>query len=713
MMRAVGLQCRFAVAMGLTVLVVAAVLAGTWWQLRISHAGFAQLGRDSIHQTAIQGLHRYGREIAVHTAGQLVNPLYYYDLGRVGDLLAGLQRQPDVAHARLVDGRGRLIHDGSPDIEGFGRAVATVDVERLPRENGPVGLMDGDLLEFVQPVVLGDEFLGALVVGLSLDDANARERSAALALQERLDRAAERHLTIQFALLAVLVAIAGLLLVLVARGLVQPIRSLAEAARLLEQGEHDPSALRSRRRDEIGELIRAFGRMAENVARHERELRLMAYSDSLTGLPNRAAFRQSLDQRLQAQQARAGELALLFLDLDEFKQVNDSMGHDAGDRLLAEFAKRIRRLVSETAGATALLARFGGDEFVVLIEGSGAAGRATDLAKALLEALRRPFSLGSREVVLGASIGITLYPQDARDAGLLLKHGDIAMYQAKQDGKNSFRYFSRGMDTQIDRRARLEQDLRGAWERGEIGLVYQPIFCMRDRRLIGVEALLRWNHPELGAVPPSVFVPIAEQSGLIEELGARVLSRSCRDVAPLRGVDGAPLRLAVNVSSRQLRNDTLIGQVESAMSESGFSPDRLHLELTETAVLAEVDQAAPALSRLREAGTQIWLDDFGTGFSGLSHLRQVPVDGVKIDRSFVADILTDPYDLALSAAIIAMAHARGMGVIAEGIEHEQQFQLLLQQGCDQAQGFWLGRPMPVEALRRLLQTAPSELSASL
>jgi EAL domain-containing protein (putative c-di-GMP-specific phosphodiesterase class I) len=300
--------------------------------------------------------------------------------------------------------------------------------------------------------------------------------------------------------------------------------------------------------------------------------------------------------------------------------------------------------------------------------------------------------LGGRQVFLGASVGITMFPFDAYHAGQLLKNADIAMYQAKVAGKNCYRFYSRAMDQAVERRVQLEQDLRGAWDRGELSVAYQPIYNLGDGRIQGAEALLRWQHPHLGMVPPSVFIEVAEQSGLIENLGRNVLEKACGDAA--RWQQGAikPF-ISVNISPRQLRSGELPDVVSNALRTSGLKPQQLHLELTETAVLVDEGQASALLSRVRATGVKVWLDDFGTGFSGLSHLRRVPVDGVKIDRSFVADVLRDPDDLALTTAIIAMAHSLGITVVAEGIETEGQYDVLRERGCDQGQGFWFGRPM--------------------
>jgi EAL domain-containing protein (putative c-di-GMP-specific phosphodiesterase class I) len=334
---------------------------------------------------------------------------------------------------------------------------------------------------------------------------------------------------------------------------------------------------------------------------------------------------------------------------------------------------------------------------VILVHGEGehadVRARAAHLAETLVAELSRPIVVQDRQVFLGTSIGLTLFPDDASGATMLMKNGDIAMYQAKVAGKSCYRFYSRAMDQAVTRRVRIEQDLRGAWERGELTLAYQPIYRVADKTLIGAEALLRWQHPVHGQVAPSVFIDVAEQSGLIETIGPAVIRAACRDAMRWRREGGEELFVSINVSPRQLRSGDFHEQVMTALAESGLPPRLMHLELTETAVLGDEEQARRILSSLREAGIKIWLDDFGTGFSGLSHLRRVPVDGVKIDRSFIADVLRDPDDLALTTAIIAMAHSLGMTVVAEGVEKEGQCDLLRSRGCDLAQGYWLGHPM--------------------
>ena len=565
-------------------------------------------------------------------------------------------------------------------------------------------------MDVAAPVMIGNERIGGVRVGFDLRGLRNDQDAAVADLRTRLDELGRRQLLWVGLLSASLLGLGVLMLWLIQRFLVRPIRQLADAAHSIEMGHFETArAPVSTRNDEVGDLLRAFNRMNTSVARHDREIRRMAYTDALTSLANRLAFRETLDQRLLQMHGAGRQLALLFADIDDFKRVNDTLGHDAGDEVLLQFAQRIRDAVKRIGGPDAALARFGGDEFVILVEPDTQAGHdarhvASRLAEALVAELGQPITVHDRQVFLGTSIGITLFPDDASGANSLMKNGDIAMYQAKVAGKNCYRFYSRAMDQAVERRVHLEHELRGAWDRGELSLAYQPVFRVSDNALVGAEALLRWRHPEHGTIAPSVFIDVAEQSGLIETLGPQVLRAACEDAvgwAAHRG-DRDRLFVSVNLSPRQLRNGDLPQLVANVLRDTGLHPGQLHLELTETAVLGDEALASAMLSQLRTTGVQVWLDDFGTGFSGLSHLRRVPVDGVKIDRSFVADILRDPDDLALTTAIIAMAHSLGIIVVAEGVEREGQYQLLRERGCDLAQGYLLGHPMPLSEFDKLL-----------
>ena len=695
-----GLHLRFLIGMLATLLLVLGVMGGVWWQQRAAAREQAQISREAMHQMAFTSMERRGEGLANLLADSLVNPLYYFDMVRIGEVVRSALQQPDVMYVLVFDDQGRVVHDGSHDVPHFGQAMddplagAAVESSELK-----VQWTDRQV-DVAQPIFIGDERIGGVRVGLSSAGMATLERDAVATLSQRSEQAIQRNLLWMAGLFGTLLLIGFAVSMLLSRGVLRPIGELAQAARRMEAGHFDLK-LDSQRNDEIGDLIRAFGRMGDSVSRHDRDIRRIAYGDSLTGLPNRLAFRELLDESLQKTLASKAELVLMFVDLDDFKRINDSLGHDAGDEVLGQFAERIRHSVHLGGDQDAVVARFGGDEFVVKLGGPNVRDAAAHVAEAMLAELQQPMLLQGRQVFLGASIGITVCPQDGQSSSVLLKNGDIAMYQAKLAGKNCYRFYSKAMDHAVGRRVQIEHDLRGAWDRGEMKLVYQPIFRLDSGQLVGAEALLRWQHSELGIIPPSVFIDVAEQTGLIESLGSLALSQACQ--AALRWVrEGAAPFVSVNISARQLRAGNLPEVVAGTLASSGLPPDRLHLELTETTVLSDEEQAIKTLERLRELGVKIWLDDFGTGFSGLSHLRRVPVDGVKIDRSFIADVLRDPDDLALTSAIIAMAHSLGITVVGEGVENEGQFAVLKERGCDHAQGYWLGRPMSGSELARRL-----------
>ncbi|HYG05818.1 MAG TPA: EAL domain-containing protein [Stenotrophomonas sp.] len=697
-----GLQARFLLIMGLAFALVVAILLLLLQRQTRMQAEVRTLSGSIIHDLFDRSLRSRGEALATELADALVNPLYYSDLDQVGALVRNTSRQQVVSYVRVFDRQGRLIHDGSVDIPGYGQpmhdplATSAANARKLTLQWSP------DVLDVALPVMMGEEKIGGVRVGMSLRRVRELEAGANAALLERLSEVGKRDLGWLMLLLGCLAFIGTVVAIYIQRTLVGPIRWLAQAARQIEAGDYAVKQRSGAGNDEVGELIRAFGRMSESIARHDREVRHMAYTDALTGLTNRLAFREGLDHQLLAARTAGRQLALLFADIDDFKRVNDTLGHEAGDEALLQFSARISAAVDELGGDEALLARFGGDEFVILLQAGDVRAAATRLADRLVQDLGQPLVIEGREVFLGSSIGITLFPDDARDATALLKNGDIAMYQAKVAGKNCHRFYSRAMDHAVERRLHMEQELRGAWERGELRLVYQPIYRTSDRRMVGVEVLLRWQHPALGAISPSVFIEVAEQSGLIEVLGPKVLRAACLDAMQWPVLPGEPpLFVSVNVSPRQLRSGAMADTVALCLRESGLPAARLHLELTETAVIGDEMLAASLLDKLHRTGVKVWLDDFGTGFSGLSHLRQVPVDGVKIDKSFVADLQRDPDDLALTTAIIAMAHSLGITVVAEGIEHEAQFNLLRERGCDLGQGYWFSRPVSSTELVRM------------
>ncbi|KAF1687728.1 hypothetical protein B1992_03495 [Pseudoxanthomonas broegbernensis] len=698
-----GLQARFLLAMALVLAVVMALLLLLLHRQNLVQRESQAISSRVMHQMVDDYLHSHGRSVAEHLAESLANPLYYLDLDAIGRILRDNRRDGLIQYLLVFDRHGRLVHDGTPEIEGYGGAMddplaaGALAAERTVSQDSP------QVLEMSAPIRVGSERIGGVRVGLSMQVAHGYEQRSAERLRARVEELARRHQGWVALMLLLLLGVAMLAALYVQRILVHPIRQLAAAARRIEAGDYSVRSQGSARNDELGDLVRAFDRMSESVARHDRDVRRMAYTDALTGLTNRLAFRENLDHRLMRLRGSGRQLALLFADIDDFKRVNDTLGHEAGDEALLQFANRIAEAVGRYGGDDALLARFGGDEFVILIQEGEVRSAATRLAEVLVAELRRPLDIHDRQVFLGTSIGITLFPEDASSATALMKNGDIAMYQAKVAGKNGFRFYSRAMDHAVERRVHMEQELRGAWERGELSVVYQPVCRTSDGRVVGAEALLRWQHPMLGMIAPSVFIDVAEQSGLIEQIGPRVLHVACTEAVRWMDLDsGERLFVSVNVSPRQLRRGDLPDVVADCLRETGLPASCLHLELTETSVISDELQAAALLARLHSTGVKVWLDDFGTGFSGLSHLRRVPVDGVKIDRSFVADLQRDPDDLALTTAIIAMAHSLGITVVAEGVEKEAQYNLLAERGCDLVQGYWLSHPVSASEFAHLL-----------
>jgi predicted signal transduction protein with EAL and GGDEF domain len=458
---------------------------------------------------------------------------------------------------------------------------------------------------------------------------------------------------------------------------------------------------------------------------HQREhaearVRELAYYDPVTALPNRKLLLERLEGALAASRDSGRPVALLFLDLDRFKETNDSLGHQAGDDLLEQIAGRLVQCVRgmdhvsrvEGEEPPSTVSRQGGDEFTVLLTRLHSSHDATRVCKRILDALTEPFSLGPREVVIGASIGIAVFPDDGADAETLIEHADTAMYQAKTDGGNDYQYFSESMKAAAIERLHLEGDLRRALLDQQLHLEYQPIFRIGDGRLAAVEALLRWRHPTRGNVPPDVFVAVAEECGLVVPIGEWALREAVHQCQRWRRDyrDLAELEVGVNVSFRQFRKGRLLQAATRALNESGLPASALMLEMTETTMLQGEQETLETLLHLKDLGVRVALDDFGTGFSSLSHLRRLPLDSLKIDRSFISNLDEDSESERIVTAVIAMGHGLGLRVVAEGIEREQQLELLGERGCDFAQGYLLSPPVAPEAVPGIARSAKSRAS---
>ncbi len=551
--------------------------------------------------------------------------------------------------------------------------------------------------------------------------------------------AAER---IQFYLIIGLGAVSVLLLTLfglaTAKRIAQPLQNLTTGVERLATEDYE-TRVAVTSRDEIGVLSLAFNKMAEDLSvghaaliehRHLLEARIaertedlgkaniqlkqevherklaaerieyLAYYDSLTALPNRSLFSKLLNQSLGMARRYGGSLAVLFIDLDRFKNINDTLGHEAGDLLLQEVAKRFKQCLR----VSDVVARLGGDEFVVLLPKLQDPKDVGGIAHKLLAAASKSFTAIGQEFHVTASIGISIFPEDGDDERTLMKHADIAMYQAKEEGKNNFQLYSAERNANSFEKLALESSLRRALERGEFQLHYQPKIDLKSGRIAGMEALLRWLHPDLGMVAPAKFIPVAEETGLIVAIGRWVLKTACAQNVAWQKAGLPHLSMAVNLSARQFMDDHLLHDVNSILSETGMDPALLELEITESMLMHNVGKAMAILQEFRDLGVRLAVDDFGTGYSSLSNLKRFPIDTIKVDRSFIHELPGDPETRGITEAIIAMGKALSMTVVAEGVETKEQAEYLRKHACDEFQGYYFSKAVTASKFAELLKS---------
>jgi diguanylate cyclase (GGDEF)-like protein len=489
----------------------------------------------------------------------------------------------------------------------------------------------------------------------------------------------------------------GLLLVALATWkaagrITQPLARLDEAAGRLAHGEH--VRVRVRGEDELARLANSFNEMVGKIAEREQRITQLAFNDVLTGLPNRTMFQQQLDHSFRASAGNGGLFALHCLDLDQFKVINDTLGHPAGDALLVEAARRLQH-----AARGHFVARLGGDEFVVLQTVGDDRDAIDRLARDILDGMGHPLMIDGNECVPSTSIGIAIAPQDGIDGETLLRNADLALYRAKEAGRGTYAFFEESLNERAQQRRQLESDLRLAIEREEFELHYQPLFDLEQNRICSFEALIRWNHPTRGQVSPAEFVPVAEDTGLIVPIGAWVVREACARAATWPD----DIRIAVNASAVQFHRGALHETILRALADTGLAPARLEVEITESIFLEGGETTLRLLHSLRSLGVRIALDDFGTGYSSLSYLQSFPFDKLKIDRSFIQNLLTRDGASAIVRAITELAHALNIETTAEGVEETAQLVELRSHGCSSVQGFLFAEPMTAEDVDQLFQ----------
>lgn len=599
--------------------------------------------------------------------------LWVVDTRGVQRLIDGLSEDPDFAYAKVEDTEGNLIVEATGVL-----SRESVTAERLPLVFAPRNIS-----------------LGYVTLELS---------------HERLDQV-KQTLILENALMFVVTLLLVFIGILICfRQLNKPLDELTEVMKYLASDNLSIPVPYLNRNDEIGQISKAV-EVFKNYAMHRKELMIkqaenekmltyQAHYDGLTNLPNRFLSLDRLMHAVREAERSQRKVALLYVDLDDFKKINDTLGHDTGDRLLVDVAARLRELV-RTADT---LGRLGGDEFVAVLGDLRDPADAQLVAEQLISSLRKPFAIDGRELMVTTSIGISVYPDDGEQASELLRKADSAMYHAKSQGRNTYAFFTEEMNHRVSHRLAIEQAMHGALQRGEFSVYYQPLIDVASGETIGSEALLRWDSPHLGRVPPDDFIPVAEQNSMILDLGEYVLKDAVMHTMRWSQMAGRQLKASVNISPRQFRDPDILKTIKQTLSNANMPTESLSLELTEGVVLSSDKHSLAMMQGLSDAGISIAMDDFGTGYSSLSYVRSFPFDVIKIDRSFVNDITEDPADLELVQAAIAMSHGLNLTAIAEGVETEQQLQLLREMGCDQLQGYLFGAPMPAPQFDEYLRS---------
>ncbi len=596
--------------------------------------------------------------------------------------LERLSAIPLIATIMRSDGAKRW-HAADRSVEPDAAVDDLIEASRSTRTLGTLNLLTGRAFAIAKPLA-------------GLTD---RPRAAIL-IRYPLNAALTPYLPLQAGI--AFAGLIGLILVVLgsrrlALGIAGPIATLDAAARALEEGSHAQIVVKGR--DEMGRLAASFNRMSVGILERENRITHLALHDVLTGLPNRTYFRESLDRAILQVGRTGGAIAVLCLDLDRFKGVNDTLGHPVGDALL----KAIGAMLTESA-PDGLVSRLGGDEYAIILSGQFDADRPRALAQSILDMMRQAVVADGHQIATAVSIGIAIGPADGKDADELLKNADLALYLAKEDGRGVFRFFEPALDAAARWRRQVELDLREAIQAGQFVLNYQPVFDLKADRIGGFEALVRWHHPERGVVPPVEFIPIAEDTGLIIAIGEWVMQEACRQAMHWP----EHVRVAVNVSPLQFRNTGFQSIVLQALAHSGLAPGRLEIEITESVFLDGEGPVIALLHKLRAMGIRVALDDFGTGYSSLSYLRSFPFDKIKIDRSFITSIASDPSAAAIVRAIVDLATALDMETTAEGVEDTGQLDLLRGEGCGNIQGYLFSRPVESCRIAGLLKNGTSQ-----
>ncbi|MBD1556779.1 EAL domain-containing protein [Vibrio sp. S9_S30] len=642
-----------------------------------------------------QQLELRGKSIAHYLAEHLFDPLYNFNLEATYLAIQPAISQQEVMIVHVIDQHGKIFHDGTESMLLFGETPPNAEAIKQSMETNTSFIEQTNAkLIYIQPISQSGISMGAVYLELSLDklltDISANQIVISDVYKENIRSLYRSH----FWVTTVSFIVSLCLAMLMARSLTQPIRKLT--AHIQEAGQgHFRTMPALRRSDEIGKLVNAYNDMGMRIKKHTEDIRFMAYHDALTGLPNRSCFIRHVNQLIHAQ--TYDNIDLFFIDLDEFKQVNDHFGHASGDHLLEIVSSRLAHEVGFSfVGSTSnMVARLGGDEFLICCTGLVGDQRER-MAKNILDTLQKEIVIEHDSIVAGGSIGLASFPQHGLDADTLIKNADIAMYHAKDRGKNTYSLFTHAMNKKIEQRIDIEQELRKALsDPTQFELWYQPKINMSTGKIIGAEALMRWRHPTRGIIMPDQFIQIAENTDMILSMGSHLIDLACTQLVQWANKQVPPdFYLTINLSAKQLYRQDIGAILAKSMMKAGCKPSQLQLEVTESQLLHDIDAARDIIRSLREHGIQVLLDDFGTGYASLSYLQKLQFDGVKIDRSFVSNMHISANNRSLVKAIVSMAKSLGMKTVAEGIETQEQAEYIRQINCDIGQGFYYSKALP-------------------
>jgi diguanylate cyclase (GGDEF)-like protein len=706
----VKLHIRWAGAIATLIFAMATIVATSLLHnfQKASHR-LTEINEQAISKELMEQMQTQGRELSAQLGKRLANALYYYDLNNLQRTLTMVQGLHHVSRVYVFDSDGRILQDGRADIAQF---------SDVPLPSAPLKtVLNGKYLElnlpnqqslFVQPIMIGDSVLGGVSLQLSFADTQQN-----ISKMKRISRTKEKENLSHFSSVALaitlcLVFIGAAIATLVARQHTRPIHRLVKFAQAIGSKNYTgPTTIE--RNDELGDLACALNQMAANLEQRTQQIEHLAYHDSLTELPNRRKFTLLLDKAVEHASLSENRLATFCIDLDGFKRINDTLGHETGNQLLKAISQRIEQKISQSEYFSQrctdknewVLARMDGDEFAIFLQNIPDTNEATFLAHCVMQALASTFFIDGHELMISASIGIATYPENGRDATRLLRCADIAMCRVKAEGKRDFKFFSEAMDATDNHKMSLESDLGTALSLNELDLHYQPIVDTQSGKIIGAEALVRWTSARHGNVGPSEFISIAEECGLIHDIGQWIIHTALTQLAKWNQSYNTEFQLSINISGLQLLKQDMANLLIKEIFELELNPTNIHLEVTETSLVFNKEASIKMLDSLKSLGIKIWLDDFGTGYSSLSHLKLFNVDGVKIDRSFVSDLEDNEEDRTLTFAIIAMAEALGLNIVAEGVETMAQWHLLSDRHRMYIQGYLISKALQCDEFEHL------------